>query len=208
MQRAAVIVIALVLAPPMALFAYSLTASRRLRATRADERSCLTIDDAVRFLRESSLTGWPLVEAAQQLVARSMSYSRRNSWDSPRRAFARGMGYCHQRALALQLILRQLGLSASPVFASSCRFPAASIHEYEEPERIAGHVWLRVNLGGKELDVCPGDPTNSPGVVHFTPLSRVKQYRGLARLGGQLGSIYVNTKSDNAAVRRHRQSDA
>jgi hypothetical protein len=41
-------------------------------------------------------------------------------------------------------------------------------------EHVVGHVWLKVKIDGKELDVCPGSVTNLPGVVNFTVLSEVR----------------------------------
>ena len=165
----------------------------------------MTLEGAVALLRESPAREWDLVAEAQQLVARRMAYSRRNSWDSPARAFERGMGYCHQRALALQAILTSLGVESRPVAARRCRFPAAHIHEYVEPEHVSGHVWLRVTIDGRERDVCPGDVANTPGQVAFTVLSPTREYRGLRRLGGQLGSIGLNWSRDRAARRRSRE---
>ncbi|MGE5672911.1 MAG: transglutaminase-like domain-containing protein [Mycobacterium leprae] len=199
------LIAALFLLPFAALASYALPASLRLCGPKVRTlEGVTTLHDAVAQLRGSELSGWELVQAAQRLVAAKMAYSRRNSWDTPRRAFARGMGYCHQRALALNAILHDLGIPARPVFARQCRFPAARIHEYIEPERVAGHVWLRVRVDGVEKDVCPGDKGNTPGTVHFAVLSPMCEYRGLARLGGQLGSIFVNTQTDNRAVRRLR----
>jgi transglutaminase-like putative cysteine protease len=162
----------------------------------------MTLEDAVALLRESHRRGWDLVAEAQRLVARRMIYSRRNTWDSPARAFERGMGYCHQKALALHAILTSLGIESRPVAARRCRFPATRIHEYTEPEQVSGHVWLRVSIDGREEDVCPGEVANSPGHVSFTVLSRTREYRGLRRLGGQLGSIVLNWTRDRAGRRR------
>ena len=53
-----------------------------------------TIDDAVKACQDSGLKGWDLAAYAQNLTARKFSYSRRNPWDTPSRAFERGQGYC------------------------------------------------------------------------------------------------------------------
>ncbi|MGZ3599208.1 MAG: hypothetical protein ACXWQ5_05790 [Ktedonobacterales bacterium] len=50
-----------------------------------------TIDDAVDACRRTHLHGWDLVAYAQHLVARKFTYSRLNPWDTPARAFARGL---------------------------------------------------------------------------------------------------------------------
>ena len=36
-----------------------------------------------------------------------------------------------------------------------------------------GHTWLRVRMGGEELDVCAGHADNLPGRVNFTALAPV-----------------------------------
>jgi len=161
-----------------------------------------TIDDAVRRLQGSGMTGWELVAAAQALVHAKMAYLRRNGSDSAPRAFARGMGYCQQQATALLLILRRLGIDVRPVQALRCRFPPKRIHEYAEAGRISGHMWLVVSIDGEERDVCPGDAANTPGRVHFTLLSPRTAYGPLMRLLGHIGSMIINVQRDNAALRR------
>jgi hypothetical protein len=63
-----------------------------------------TIEDAVEACRHTQLQGCEQVFYAQQLVARKFTYSRLNTWETPSRAFERGMGYCEQQALALKKI--------------------------------------------------------------------------------------------------------
>jgi hypothetical protein len=133
-----------------------------------------TIDDAVATCQRTGLSGWPLVAYAQQLAARKFTYSRRNPWDSPARAFERGLGYCQQQALALKRIYAGLGLEAQPVYAFRCWFPPAVIDGMIEPQRISPHTWLRVRIGDEVRDVCCGSTTNTPGIVHFEVLSEVK----------------------------------
>lgn len=186
----------------LALYAYTLPGLRRL--PRAKQRSLggvTTIDDAVCHLRHSGKTGWDLVAAAQALVNAKMAYSRRNGWDTAPRAFRRGMGYCQQQATALLIILRRLGIAARPVQAFRCRFPPQRIHEYMDPGGISGHMWLVVTIDGVEKDVCPGDPANRPGTVHFERLSPRTNYPPPMRLLGHIGSMIVNVRRDNAALR-------
>lgn len=187
----------------VALYLYTLPALRRL--PKPKERSLngvTTIDDAVRYLRSSGKTGWALVTAAQQLVNAKMAYSRRNGWDTPARAFGRGLGYCQQQAMALLIILRQLGITARPVQALRCQFPPQQIHEYWDPGGISGHMWLVVTIDGVEKDVCPGDSTNVPGKVHFEMLSPRTAYGPLLRFCGHVGSMMLNVHRDNAALKR------
>ncbi|MFN8486201.1 MAG: transglutaminase family protein [Caldilineaceae bacterium] len=186
-----------------ALYLYTLPAFRRL--SKAKEQSLdgiTTIDDAVCYLQKTGKTGWDLVAAAQKLVNAKMAYSRRNGWDTPARAFRRGMGYCHQQAMALQMILCKLGFESRPVHAFRCQFPPKHIHEYADPGGISGHVWLVVTIDGVEKEVCPGHPDNEPGKVHFERLSPRREYGPAMRLLGQLGSMIVNVQRDNAALRR------
>jgi hypothetical protein len=161
-----------------------------------------TIDDAVSAARESGKTGWELVTYLQRLTARKFTYSRHNAWDSPARAFERGLGYCAQQALALKLIYQRLGLESWTVHAFRCRFPAREIHGIYEPAFISGHVWLRVRIGDEVRDVCPGHVDNRPGVFHFLPLSRVLRYpRAFHRLV-HLGCVAENFRRDIVARRR------
>jgi hypothetical protein len=189
-----------------ALVLYTAPAWRRLPSAKGRSLDgVVSIDDAIFRLQMTGKRGWELVAAAQKLVNAKMAYSRRNGWDTPARAFRRGLGYCHQQALALLIILRRLGIEARPVYAFRARFPPKQIHEYWEPGGISGHVWLAVRVDGVEKDVCPGHPDNEPGKVHFAILSRRRPYGPVMRLFGQLGSILVNVQRDNAALKRMQQ---
>jgi hypothetical protein len=134
-----------------------------------------TLEEAVARCRATGLTGRALVAYAQGLVARKMSYSRRNPWDTWSRCFERGMGYCVQQAMALRLLLRALGFDAEPVQALRCRFPAHRVHGVLSGPGVSGHMWLRVPVDGQSLDVCPGNPANEPGRVTFEVLSPVRR---------------------------------
>lgn len=203
LKRLAVILISTGLLGITLLYLYTLPALRRLPKAKSCSRHGInTIDDAVRALRDSGKTDWALVSAAQQLVNAKMAYSRRNGWDTPARAFRRGMGYCQQQALALLLILRKLGIEARPVQALRCQFPPKQIHEYEDPGGISGHVWLVVTIAGVEKDVCPGHPENEPGKVHFTPLSRRTNYGPCMQIFGHIGSMILNVQRDRAALKK------
>jgi hypothetical protein len=169
------------------------------RARRVTMNGVTTIDEAVTGCQQSGLSGWALVTYAQQLAAHKFSYSRRNPWDTPARAFARGMGYCQQQTLALGRIYAALGIDAQPVYALQCRFPAATIHGLPEPERISSHTWLRVRIGDEVRDVCCGSRSNTPGVVHFTVLSEVKPLTPWLRPFSHLGSVIENIRRDRRA---------
>ena len=185
-----------------ALYFYTLPALRRLpKANEQSLNGITTIDDAVRYLRSTGKSGWALVATAQKLVNAKMEYSRRNGWDTPARAFRRGLGYCQQQATALLIILRKLGIEARPVQALRCQFPPKYIHGYTDPGGISGHMWLVVTIDGVEKDVCPGHPENVPGKVHFTLLSRKTTYGPLMQMLGHIGSMIVNVQRDNAALR-------
>jgi len=169
------------------------------KARRVTMNGVTTIDDAIAACQQSGLTDWALVAFAQQLAARTFSYSRRNPWDTPARAFARGMGYCQQQALALERIYAGLGIDAQPVYALQCRFPPTTIHGLPEPERISPHTWLRVRIGDEVQDVCCGCRSNMPGVVHFTVLSEVKPLTPWLRPFSHLGSVIENVRRDRRA---------
>lgn len=153
-----------------------------------------TIEDAVAACRESGLQGWELVRYAQKLTAEKITYSRLNPWDSPARAFARGMGYCQQQALALQKILWQLDISSKAVYSLENKFPPKEIDGIFEGERISAHTWLRVKIDGEERDVCPGSAANEPGVLHFIIISEVRYLHPLLKPFSHLGSIVENIK--------------
>ena len=90
---------------------------RRLpKQDRVSMDGITTIDDAVEACRRTHLQGWDLVAYAQNLAAKKFTYSRLNTWDTPSRAFERGMGYCEQQALALKKIYDKLGIETRPVF--------------------------------------------------------------------------------------------
>ncbi len=175
-----------------------------------------TIKDAVAACRGSGLGGWDLVAYAQSLAAKKFTYSRRNPWDSPSRAFERGLGYCQQQALALNEIYDQLGFDSRPVYATACRFPppedagsslALALRNrwlrawWKGQENVFGHTWSRVRAGDRELDVCPGNPDNRPGVIDFEPLSEVKTLRPLLGPLAHLGAAVVNVMLEREARR-------
>ena len=93
------------------VFLLTLPLLRRLpKQSRVSLDGITTIDDAVEACRRTHLQGWELVAYAQKLAARKFAYSRLNTWDTPSRAFERGMGYCEQQALALKKIYDRLGI--------------------------------------------------------------------------------------------------
>ena len=103
----------------LAIYLYTLPGLRRLpKEGRATLNDVTTLADAVVACRRTGLQGWGLVAYAQNLAARKFSYSRRNPWDSPARAFERGMGYCQQQALALKMIYDRLGIRSQPLLLS------------------------------------------------------------------------------------------
>jgi transglutaminase-like putative cysteine protease len=107
--------------------AYALPATLSLPRGRRPGIGTLTIPQAAQHLRESTKTGWDLVEAARVLVAQRMQYCRRNSFDSAAKAFERGYGYCVQHAYALTHLLAQLGFEAKVVQAFRNRFPDGDV---------------------------------------------------------------------------------
>jgi transglutaminase-like putative cysteine protease len=155
-----------------------------------------TIADAVAACRSSGLSGWELVAYAQRLVAHKFTYSRLNTWDTPARAFKRGMGYCEQQALALKAIYDALGIQARPVFAVRCAFPSKMVDGVRWSGGVSGHAWLRVRIGDEEVDVCPGSVENTPGRTQFQPLSPVHSWAPWLRPFTHLGSSIENMRRD------------
>ena len=183
---------------------------RRLpKQSRVSIDGITTIDDAIEACRRTHLQGWDLVAYAQNLVARKFIYSRLNTWDTPSRAFERGMGYCEQQALALKKIYDKLGIETRPVFALRCKFPTKEIDGVYWPGRITGHAWLRVRIGDEERDVCPGSIKNTPGVINFEVHSKVLNWYPWLRPFTHIGSSIENIRRDMMAQRSlstHRQS--
>lgn len=191
----------------VALYLLSLPMLRRLpQPNRVSLDGVTTIDDAVETCRRSRLRGWELVAYAQQLAARKFAYSRLNTWDSPARAFERGMGYCEQQALSLKHIYDRLGIHSRPVFARRCLFSPAMIDGMPWAGGVTGHAWLRVRIGASERDVCPGSITNTPGVTHFRVLSKVRTLSPWMRPWTHLGSSIANIRRDMVA--RHAMKRA
>jgi len=160
-----------------------------------------TIDDAVDACRRSQLQGWELVAYAQKLAARKFTYSRLNTWDTPSRAFERGMGYCEQQALALKKIYDKLGIETRPVFCMRCKFPGKVVDGVYWPGGISGHAWLKVRIGDEERDVCPGSVNNTPGVTQFELHSRVLNWYPWLRPFTHVGSSIENIRRDIIAQR-------
>lgn len=180
---------------------------RRLpQPTRVSMDGIMTIDDVVDACRRSHLEGWGLVAYAQQLVARKFTYSRLNTWDTPSRAFERGLGYCDHQALALKAIYDRLGITSRTVFAFRCRFPSGAIDGVPWPGGIMSHAWLRVRIGDEERDVCPGSVSNRPGMTSFEILSPVRTSHAWLRPFTRLESSLENIGRDMWARRMARRA--
>ncbi len=184
------------------VFLLTIPLLRRLpKPGRVSMDGITTIDDAVEACRQTHLQGWDLIVFAQNLAARKFTYSRLNTWDTPSRAFERGMGYCEQQALALKKIYDRLGIETRPVFALRCRFPAKVVDGMPSPGGVSGHAWLRVRIGDEELDVCSGSVNNRPGVTQFEILSTVRTWQPWLRPFTHLGSSIENIRRDMMASR-------
>ena len=186
----------------VAVFLLTLPLLRRLpKSGRVSMDGITTIEDAVEACRRTKLEGWDLVAYAQQLVARKFTYSRLNTWETPSRAFERGMGYCEQQALALKHIYDRLLISSRPVFSPRCKFPAKVVDGVPWPGGVSGHAWLRVRIADEELDVCPGSLSNRPGVTHFEILWKARTWYPWLRPFTHVGSSIENIRRDLVARR-------
>lgn len=165
---------------------------RKPSVTRTVEH--MTIDGAVSVCRETGLSDWELAAFAQRLVAGRMSYSYFNSFDSPKTAFEKGMGYCWQQAGALSMILKKLGLDCRLVHSVRNSFPDTVREGVTVHIGVSGHVWCRVRIGDDEKDLCPGNPANEPGKVHFKTLGKVHEFRGPIIIFSYLGSAMINRR--------------
>jgi hypothetical protein len=185
-----------------AVYMLTIPLLRRLpKQNRVSMDAITTIDDAVEACRQTRLQGWELVAYAQNLAAKKFTYSRLNTWDTPSRAFERGMGYCEQQTLALKKIYDKLGIETRPVFAMRCNFPPKVVDGVYWPGGISGHAWLRVRIGNEERDVCSGSVNNKPGVTHFEVHSRVLNWYPWLRPFTHVGSSLENIRRDWMALR-------
>jgi len=150
------------------------------------------------------LEGWALVETAQKIVAQKMKYSRRNGFDSPKKAFERGFGYCLTQTEALKIILDDFKINSRIVQCVRCKFGPMEIHEYKTESFISGHAWLRVTVDNETKDVAIGSPENIPGKIDFEILSEVTDYDGILKILGHYSSILVNAYRDNQDLIRLR----
>jgi hypothetical protein len=184
------------------LYLLTIPLLRRLpKQSRVSMDGITTLDDAVEACLRTRLQGWDLVAYAQHLTARKFTYSRLNPWDTPSRAFERGMGYCQQQALSLKKIYDGLGITARAVYALKCTFPPAVVDGMPSPGGTVPHSWLRVKIGEEEKDVCPHSLTNKPGVVDFEIHSEVRPLHPLIRPFSHLGSVMENILRDRRARR-------
>jgi transglutaminase-like putative cysteine protease len=143
---------------------YALPATLSLGAGRRAGLRPLTLAQAAGELRQTGASGWDLVEAARALVAERMQYSRRNSFDTPTRAFERGYGYCMQHAYALADLLTRLSFQAQVVHAFRNKFPDG---------HVSGHAWVRVTLHGETRHIDSLFYDAQAGQKLSTPLSEV-----------------------------------
>jgi transglutaminase-like putative cysteine protease len=143
----------------------------------------LTLAEAAKQLLIAGKSGAVLVEAARALVADRMQYCRRNSFDSPARAFQRGYGYCTQQAYALADLLARLGIEAKVVHAFRNRFPDGM---------VGGHAWVRVTVDGEERDIDSLFYDVETGELTFTPLSSVQKHSRLFKRVTMWGEAAVN----------------
>ena len=72
---------------------------------------------------------------------------------------------------------------------------------------VFGHTWLRVRVADEELDVCPGDPNNRPGVVDFEPLLKVKTLHSFLMPLAHLGAAMANIMLEKQASRGRTASE-
>ena len=162
---------------------YALPATLSLAVGRRPGIEAMTLEEAAVRLAVTGKTGWDLVEAARALTADRMQYCRRNSFDSPARAFQRGYGYCVQQAHALVDLLTRLRLEAKVVQAFRNRFPDGT---------VGGHAWVRVTVNGEERDIDLLFYHTETGALTFTSLTKVTNHTPLFKLVTQWGEAAVN----------------
>ncbi|UCB46630.1 MAG: transglutaminase domain-containing protein [Spirochaetota bacterium] len=175
---------------------YSLPATWSLASGPRPGVEDITLDEAVTSLGQSGVKGWDLIEEARLLVGECMEYSRRNSFDSYRKAFWRGYGYCQQQAYALTEVLRQLGFDAWPVHSEHNDFPE---------KKDTGHAWVQVIYEGEIRDLDPRFMDPGTGEMAFHPRTPASKYTVLFRIFSGWGCLagnayrYYRTGSDTSS---------
>lgn len=176
------------------LLLYVLPATLSLPRGRRPGLEALTIGGAAVRLGQCGAEGWDLVAEARSLVGERMAYCRRNGFDSYRKAFQRGYGYCEQSASALAKLLQLLGFDARPVHSERNRFP--------DRDKPTGHAWVRVQIDGETREVDPEYQDPATGELLFEPGDDARAYslpsRVMARLGCPIANAhrYYRTGSD------------
>lgn len=165
-------------------FLYVLPATLSLPRGKRPGLEALTIEEAAVRLRRSGAEGWDLIEEARLLVGDRMVYCRRNGFDSHRKAFRRGYGYCEQSAFALAELLQQIGFDARPVHSERNRFP--------DRESPTGHSWVRVFYGGGTRDIDPRHQDPATGKFLFEPGDDVREYSPAFRIMARWTCPIVN----------------
>jgi transglutaminase-like putative cysteine protease len=176
------------------LFLYVLPATLSLPRGRRPGLEALTIEGAAVRLGQCGAGGWDLVAEARSLVGERMAYCRRNGFDSYRKAFQRGYGYCEQSAFALAKLLQLRGFDARTVHSERNRFP--------DRDKPTGHAWVRVQIDGETREVDPEHQDPTTGELLFQPGDDARAYslafRVMARLGCPIANAhrYYRTASD------------
>ncbi|NMA37338.1 MAG: transglutaminase domain-containing protein [Papillibacter sp.] len=168
----------------------------------------MTISEAITKCKASGLRDWELVEYALKLASSYMAYSYTNSFDRPEKAFEKGRGYCWQQAGALNLIYKGLGINSRLVYAAKNRFPDKEYEGVLIKSFISGHVWCRVTIDGVSKYVCPGSIHNSPGLLHFQPLTKVHKWNIAISALSYLGSAVLNKKRYKKIMLLKRKQEA
>lgn len=163
---------------------------RNKRTTIRD--SITTIDDAYEYIQKLKLKDWELVKACQHIVSEKMNYSVLNSYDTPKRAFSRGIGYCWHYTSSLKILLKKFGIESLQVQAFRNKFDSFKVDGVNIDDKHSGHTWLKVKIGSELKDVCPINPKNEPGIIDFSPLSRVTKFGPIVSLMTYFFSPLVN----------------
>jgi hypothetical protein len=162
---------------------YALPATFSLQRGLRPGLESKSIDEAVLELKESGYSDLELIEKARLMIGQRMAYNRRNSYDSYKKAFKRGYGFCQQQSFALAYILQELGFDAFPVQAMRTQFPDGN---------IGGHAWVKVNLNGETVYLDPIYYDTEGQKITFIPLSKVTGFTAFFRLLSGWGAASIN----------------
>lgn len=134
-----------------------------------------TFEGLAQACEATGVHGTDLINEAIRQVARAYpKHSLWHLWETPQRSLRLHRGWSHQYNTVLLMVLRRLGFEAKLVHA-------ARVRGFGSPWFLAGHSWVRVQVGQRWLDACASRPTSRVGKPPFLALTPVLPLRKVTR---------------------------